>query len=366
MKTATITFHAAHNYGSMLQAYALQQTLLSLGIDNEIINFRSIRQKELYCKPLDYKGKILNRILRFPFYFPVKNQLNKKYNLFEQFLKNKLILTQEFNTPEELKKAELKFDYFISGGDQIWNVAPIDFDWSYYLNFVKEGKKISYGVSMGPNGTKMTKYKKQISQYLSTYDAISVREEGTRKIVEEFTNKKADIVLDPTLLLSKSHWETLFNKEPIYKEDYIFMYVPMFNKDVYEIGDKLSKLLQMNVVVSNFQIKAIFYKSFIKKLDVGPLEFLNLISNAKLVISGSFHATVFAIIFHTPFFSVNGDKDNRTKNFLQNLSLESRTINLADFKEKSQEAFMCDFSSADNYINDLRTKSLEFIKHSIK
>lgn len=366
MKTATITFHAAHNYGSMLQAYALQQVILRLGHSNVIINLRTSRQRNLYCKPLKYRGNIFILFLRCLFYLPFIKSLNKKYNLFEQYLKDNLLLTREFLTENEIENANLKFDCYISGGDQIWNIAPIDFDWSYFLPFVKRGKKISYAVSMGPKGIQAQQKRGLIKEYLSTYNIIGVREEGTKKIISEFLSKNIQVVLDPVLLLTKDEWCNHFDRTPIIKGRYIFMYVPMFNKQVYDLSLLISKRLKIKVVTTTFQLKSLFYTSFEKKLEVGPCEFLNILSNANLVISGSFHATVFAVLFHIPFFSVGGDKDNRTSFFLNSLNLLARTISLSDWEEKINKAFYCDFSKADSILNKERIKSIDFLKTSIE
>ncbi|WP_288205510.1 polysaccharide pyruvyl transferase family protein [uncultured Parabacteroides sp.] len=366
MKTATITFHAAHNYGSMLQAYALQQIILRLGHSNEIINLRTERQKQLYCKPLEYEGSLYVSLLRRLFYQPFISSLNRKHVLFERYLNNNLLLTKEYATENDLFKADFSYDCYISGGDQIWNVGPIDFDWSYFLPFVKQGKKISYAVSMGPNGIRTEQNKDSIVKYLSSYHSIGVREEGTQKVVSKVVSKNVQIVLDPVLLLTKEEWYSHFDKSPLIKGDYILMYVPMFNEQVYRLSRLISKFLNIRVVTTTFQLKSLSYISFYHKLDVGPCEFLNLLSNARLVISGSFHATVFAALFQVPFFAVNGNKDNRTGSFLNKIGLLERSISFIDWKEKVKFAFNCDFSIMESILNAERIRSINFLKCAIE
>ncbi len=147
-KAAIITFHASHNYGSMLQACALQSTVENMGIDCDIINLRTERQRDLYTVFTHRKGAkyIIKNLSHFVYYKP----LTQKYNNFENFISSNMKLTEnEYKTLEELQNADLQYDYYISGSDQIWNPVPADFYWSYYLPFVKNGKRIAYAPSFG-------------------------------------------------------------------------------------------------------------------------------------------------------------------------------------------------------------------------
>lgn len=202
MKTATITFHASHNYGSMLQAFALQQSIKKIGHENVIINLRTERQKKYYSKPSLAFPKSIKQAVRQLLTLPYYKDLQKKYDLFEEFLSRELTLTKEFATKEEIEQANLQYDCFIAGGDQLWNTKPLDFDWSFYLPFTDK-KKISYSASMGPHAEQQVTNRALIKDYLSQFAHIAVREEGTKKIVDELTGKSANITIDPTLLLKK-------------------------------------------------------------------------------------------------------------------------------------------------------------------
>lgn len=364
MRTATITFHASHNYGSMLQAYALQQTIKELGFDNDIINLRTARQKNIYSLPQYRKGGIIHKVLRNIIYAPFQSNITKKYNLFEDFLKCDLCLTEEFNSLESIEEANLDYDCFISGGDQIWNTSPMDFDWSFYLPFTKK-KKISYGVSMGPKGQEQVKYRDKIKDYLSEYNHIYVREQVTKEIVESLVKTNVDIVLDPVLLFSKEKWQTCFNQNPIIEGDYILIYSPGYNKEVYSIGNKISNRCKMRGVIT-IHSPLIFKFPFLKEhIATGAWEFLNLLQNAKLVISGSYHALIFSILFEVPFFAVNGDKDNRMQTILKNTGLQDRTISRNDIHSKAINSFRCDFTKAKKFIDRERIRSIECLRNAI-
>ncbi|MCI6875463.1 MAG: polysaccharide pyruvyl transferase family protein, partial [Parabacteroides sp.] len=120
MKTATITFHASHNYGSMLQAYALQQTILRLGYENEIINLRTLRQKQLYpaypmVNPFSSLENLVKYILEWTIYWRERKLCIQKYQIFEQFLQDKLILTPEYVSIDQFVTDRKQYDCYIAG-----------------------------------------------------------------------------------------------------------------------------------------------------------------------------------------------------------------------------------------------------------
>lgn len=365
IKTATITFHAAHNYGSNLQAYALQQTIMKLGYDSEIINLRTSRQKDLYTvftkrRGVKYIFKNLSHLL---YYFPLK----RAYAKFEYFINNKLIVTKEYATEDELKKADLKYDIFISGSDQIWNPIPADFDWSYYLTFVQNGKKIAYAPSFGQlasQGDDVTKRK--IAESLKSFDAISVREQGAALNVRQLVNVDPPIVLDPTLLLSKEQWLNLVKDEKrLVKGDYIFFYTLFANPDRMNIVKRMSEALGLPVVTSNFSNQYDVFNSFIKRYDAGPLDFLTLIRDAKLVVVSSFHGTVFSTLLNVPFFAIDGMSDARISTLLKTAGLEDREITTENVEEKCKDAYNVDFEGANKRIEAARKPSIEFLQKSL-
>ena len=139
-KVGIITFHASHNYGSMLQAYALQQVILEMRHDCEIINFRTERQREFY-RPIFVRGSFFDRLKRRMFYALHISSWKKKYRLFEAFLNEKYHLSQgEYATLEDLENAALDYTVYISGCDQIWNTHAFDFDFAYLLPFATREK----------------------------------------------------------------------------------------------------------------------------------------------------------------------------------------------------------------------------------
>ena len=330
-KVGIITFHASHNYGSMLQAYALQQVVLNMGYQCEIINFRTKRQKQMFYP--DYcKGTIFERMKKLIVQFPHIKEAWHKYILFEKFLQSDLILSEhEYGTIKELEQGKLDYDYYISGSDQIWNTDCFDFDIAYYLPFAHSGKLIAYAPSMGPTPEKSKSLNIDITHLLERYYKIGVREPDTANFIHKVFNGEVSTVIDPTLLLSPSHWQSLITTDSIIKGDYIFVYSPKFKsfEEGYKMAEDISERYKMKVVLSRnhkYLCEKRRWNRFVIKADIGPKEFINLIKNARLVCCDSFLAVVFSIIFQVPFLVIDGMEDSRISNLLKMARLENRSI----------------------------------------
>lgn len=369
-KVGILTFHSSYNYGSMLQAHALQQVVINMGCICKIINFRTLRQR-LFYRPPFMSGSILGKIKRTLKYMPYILPLLKKQKLFESFLSEKLIITsKEYTTLKELSSERFDFDYYISGSDQIWNTACFDFDWAYFLPFVNSGKRIAYAPSMGSNPEKSFNFKfsSKIESFLSQYNAISVREKGTALELEKIMNKTYPIMLDPTLLLNSSYWDKIAGDKPLISYKYIYLYAPWFNEVVFKKAKELSKKLNMKVIVSQVYNdngnKWIDDSVFNPYLAVGPIEFLNLCKYAEFTIGLSFHLAVFSILLHTPFYIINGMNDNRVKDLLKLTELESCSLSVND--DANPFILNIDFNKVNQIIDKERIKSLDWLNSAIK
>lgn len=333
MKIGIITFHASFNYGSMLQAWALQSYLESLRHQVEIINYRSKYQKSIYYKPFDFSSKysILSSFKRLLFYPSSLRPLYKKWYLFNDFLHSNLNITKEYNTLAELKNENFNYDLVITGSDQIWNTNTPDSGDAYFANFINPNiKKIAYAPSFGPYPENIDA--NYICKQLANYDAVSVREEKGRDfLLEKRICDNVEVVCDPTLLLNAEDYESLIDEKPLIEGEYIFFYTPVgLPLEYFKIADELAERFQLPVFTERayYPKDIASFKHIHNYPNVGPAEFLNLLKNATCVCGGSFHLQVFSILFKKNFYCINGDKDSRTNNLLNKLHLEDRIISL--------------------------------------
>lgn len=331
----TITFHHAHNFGSVLQAYALQESVKSLcpDADYRIINFYTETQEELYRV---YKsGKSVKSVVKNLIALPYAKSLKAKHQKFEDFLAQRCNLTERYKTEEELIEKCPKADIYISGSDQIWNVRAKDFSEVYYLGFVKEGKKISYAASFGPMKIDWKQYDAdKYKALLREYEAVSVREPGSAENIQWLTGKSSRIHADPTLLLSADQWREI-QSDANYKDgQYILLYCLEPSKKQLEMAKAVSEKLNLPIVVLKYNNKNDMFNPFVKKYDAGPEDFLAYLDHAALVLSSSFHGTVFSLIYHKPFYVLNGLEDNRICSILRKTDMTHRSLETIEDMER--------------------------------
>lgn len=368
MKVGILTFHASHNYGSMLQAYALQQTVTGLGHDCEIINFRTDRQRRFY-RPFFINGGLRSKV-KAVLYPRIAIDDVRKHRSFERFLREHLQISErEYRTAQQLSEALLPYDAIIAGSDQIWNTSCFDFDRAYFLSFAPSGvRKIAYAPSMGPEPRiqVLKESDRTICKDLTDFAAVSVRESATADRIEHITGKRPEITLDPTLLLSPEQWVALTPQKCIYEKDYILLYTPWYNENIYNEAARFAEKWDMDVVVtlpesSRYWQKKQSHFKFITA--VGPLEFLNLVKNARIVVSQSFHAVVFSIMFNRQFYAINGMDDARISNILNMLNLQCFA-----YRPKhsiDQTIVNTQFARAKEDLKDKIMESLHFLSKSL-
>lgn len=368
-KIATITYHASYNYGSNLQAFALQEKVKMMipNCQYSIINLRTPIQKNMYKNIFELPG-LKNKVKRIMFLYR-KKEFMKKQEYFEDFIINKLNVTDEYSSLEELNKAKFDYDYYISGSDQVWNLRAYDFDWANYLEFVKKGKRISYAASIGPINYKFSdEERKRIKQDIEKYSNISVREKSTADKIKEITGLDSLINIDPTLLLTKDEWNTLIptDDEKTKLGKYILFYDLKNKEEDWQMVKYISENLKLPVIITKLPAKYLYKYDFKMKLDVGPVQFINLIKNADLVISSSFHGTVFSILFEKKFLSINGMEDLRIKDLLELAKLENQAIDVHNYREKLNNINTIDFSTyRENIKKEIRKAEL-YLKDALE
>lgn len=370
-KIGTITLHASYNFGSVLQAYALQEFVKQLDndIDYEIINLRTQTQKNMYLsffeqENLPLKSKIYKFLLR-----KYREDYTTRQLRYENFINKYLNITKEFSSMNEIQNHANNYDFYIAGSDQIWNYNALleDFDWSYLLSFTNSKNKISYSASMGP--IKQNENKKLRSKFISELEKfkyVSVRDQATKAYIEKFSDIRPQVHIDPTMLLTKKEWENLCSpKKRIIQDEYILLY-QFWNIESIKIAKKLSKLLNLKVVVPKFPLKQEWYNGFKCLFDVGPKEFLNLVSNAKYIVGSSFHACVFSIIFEKEFFAVNAKNDFRIQTLLDTFNLHHCTIEEKDINKQYDFKYKIDYNKVNKILNKKRKESEKYLRNAME
>ncbi len=348
MKIGILTFHRAHNYGAILQAYALQEVLTSRGHYVEFIDYKSPHLLRIY-KWFSWKRFIHKDIAISIKELKLLPKRKMRYDRFQHFIQDKLVLSKHSYNLQS-------YDAVIIGSDQVWNTTltfgfdPMYWgDWNHHHTVVA-----SYAASMediiAPNK------KSGITRFLKNFDYISVREKDIKEQLKPLTNKPIDVVVDPTLLLNREKWLDLGGK-PLIEHDYILLYQVRNNNVALDIAHKIAAELKIKLVCLSARIDLCNDKVSISS---GPLEFLNLFRHAKFVVCTSFHGTVFSIVYHVPFFSVilNDGKDARVINLLSQAGLSERGI--SEYTNHSLSPI--NWEHVDEYIEKVRQKSMDYLK----
>lgn len=366
-KVGIMTFHASHNYGSVLQAYALAKAIEREGYNVKIINYRSQQQKDYYTLYTKYRG--VKGTLRNIYQRLISGKLKRRYKGFEGFINKILPVTEEVNDEEGMKKYAGTFDCYVCGSDQIWNPVCQDFSPAYYLNFVEGKKRVAYAPSLG-KGQFEDEHKALIKELLQNIDCISVREKQGQALLETLTDKDVELVCDPVILFGRDGWEDVI-PEINMKEPYMFVYFLENNHGDRGYIDLISKTLGLKVVILNENIKDIV-KNYIKKYDALPLEFVSLIKNAKFVYTNSFHATAFSAMFNIPCASmiaksesIHNNNDSRKVDFLTAVGLENslkKTLTVDEIIALSKT----NFEKANQKMDEFRQTSKNYLLKAIE
>lgn len=335
MKVGILTYHNAINYGGVLQAYALQQVLNSIdGIEVEDIDYRSPAVEQQYHW-LKFKNKktIKNYILsNATTMFRIKKRKN-----FESFLDKNMKLSQ--SVTDFTNDVVSRYDAIIVGSDQVWNPLCTDGDAIYLLNYPKgSAKKIAYAVSMG-NADKLdlfaSRFDLDYKKMLSEFYMISTREADAGIYLSKMLGKECRTVVDPVFLYGADEWKkfSIAASEP-----YILTYNLGNFSTLFSFVRMMAKKTGLKIVSINKDVKgdAVMHGSQ-NCSNIGPEEFVSMICNAKYIVTDSFHATAFSIMFNKNFYTIgNNNAENtnsRLLNVLKSYGLEQRYITDGEMPE---------------------------------
>lgn len=364
-KIGIITYHRAYNYGSALQAYALNKYLRKRGFLVETIDFRTERQDKLY--EIFESNKNIMCIARNMQSLIYYKKLKTHKKSFEKFWSNYIAITSNSYTAyKELEDLNEEYDYFICGSDQIWNPNCLDFDPVYMLSFVKDKKKcISYAPSMGISHLEKEQ-EKIFKKNILNFKALSIREKQGGEVIKGVIGQELEVVLDPTFLLDENEWKEI-SITPNIKDPYIFCYFIGDVDGMRDFAKKMRKETGLKVVVVYKNLRDMLQKTT-KKYESGPREFLGLIKNAEYICTNSFHAVVFSIIFKKRFWVFIEDQNKnlpqtRIYNIAEKFKLENRILSKNNCNVSIDENI--NYKEVEKILNKEKEKSYDYIERAL-
>lgn len=363
MKIGVVTFHhARHSYGATLQSYATVKALRQLGCEAELINYENeYEQTEIKCRDKSVKRRIfmhLSSIVRMYLFNGWRDPYrdNRQFDaLYGQTAK------RPYKTIEEMKG--LTYDVLLVGSDQVWNPEVTGgLDDVYLLEFGKAKKRISYASSMGSHRLsreELSRFKKA----LASFSAVSVREDFAKNQLQEITGHDIRVVVDPTLLLAEEDWRETFQLQPgpMHGRPYILTYFVGGNIDTYQpVVKEYADVMELPIW--NIQAHSKRYQNVERPIfGITVEELLRYIDQADLVITDSFHGTVFSLIFKKKFVSLpNRGNPVRVRNLLRMAGVEARS-SIAPKDVKTE----IDYDNVTRRLTTKREESLEWLSEAV-
>ena len=369
IKTATVTWISYKNFGTYLQAYALQQILLKLGFENDIISDKKIvkrHEKETSGKnSFSFFLAEITRPLR-KFFQASYEQKRIIQSCYKDFAHRYLKINYEW---KKFRDLDNKYDVYINGSDQIWSPL-VPFDPFYFLGFTSKSK-IAYAPSLG-----VSIYPKEmvakIKPLLEDFSALSVRENQGHEILKDVFGLDCQTVVDPTLLLNKDEWNSFAVKKK-FEEHYVLCYLLSYNEIYLKFISSFAKCKKLPLKIFITEISDTRLLNFADQpLYVGPGEFINYIYNSDYFFTDSFHGCVFAIHFEKTFFALKrfSDKDKKNQNSRIDNLFHKLGINDRFFSEHElNDIYHCsslDYGAIKRLLTKEREMSLDYLKESLK
>ena len=386
MKLGIVSCYFINNYGSILQAYALQEYFTAKGIECDTISVEGLKsylnakKRQYYLLNINKAGLLFSKLPMI--YLKVLQKLNyrnlghkhsKRVQKFDDFRKNFNLSSESASSLKQLTNLSVIYDMIVVGSDQLWRPDNL-FPEYYTLSWVPDNiPKFSYATSFGVAELDRC-YKSKASLFLNRLSAISVRENSGSRLVKELTGKTPCVVCDPVFLLTKNQWNMLSDTSRCPNQKYIFTYFLGAGMGCREFAKKLSAVTGLPVlgVVHNDSYIASDESIDYPIASCSPNEFLGLISNAEYVCTDSFHATAFSAIFNKNFFAFNRftskkhGTNSRIESFLRMIGLENRLISDSGKEHNNAPLDDIDYETVNNKVSSFINKSKDFIEEILQ
>lgn len=344
MKIATLTYQRHDNYGAMLQCYALQKKLESMGVDTQVIDYIcEVSENPFGLRALKTKGikryitGCIGAVTRMP-----------RAKSFKNF--RKLINMTDTVTEKNISQLGASFDGYIVGSDNVWNADITGLDERYFLSFVADKRRrASFAASFGSSKIK-DEHRDKYSSLLSDFAVLNCREQSGVDLIESLTDRKANLVCDPSFLLSTEQWRALATpaKE---KKPYMLVYQMVPSGSFVKTVQKIAKQRGLRVIYLPFPYGFMNCKI---KPTIGPLQWLGLFNDAEYIVTDSFHGCAFSIILGKQFSVCISQLGERIENILNVMGLKERIIGNAEDDAKLGEI---DYAAVEPHLTSFRMDS---------
>lgn len=348
-KIGIITLYGNQNYGNRLQNLAVQEMLEDRGFRAEsivLIDRRFQWRQRTFALRKFFQGILLGDIQAARIYHFLA--FDRKY------IRTKYLLRTDGPIPA---KSLPEYDYFVAGSDQVWNPCMKVVAGNsvlFFLRFAEDARKVCISPSIGVDAIP-EEYVERMRQWLSGFRYLSCREKKGAQEISRITGRDCEWLIDPTLFISGERWKKILSWKASEQVPYVFV----------AFLDGISKELDRHIedyaaaggytIINPFDPGNRFY-------GIDPAKFVELISNAHIVFTDSFHVTAFSINFHVPFYVFNRntiqDISSRIESICETFCLEERYIHQQKPFEIQES---CCFDAADRQLVIERRKLSDYL-----
>ena len=357
ISTLTVTCNRPTNYGAVLQTYGLNTALMNMGINARVLDYDPYYY---YSSTLPIPLRLIRNAIRLPDHIQGKR-------VFGQFLKDFVPMSNRtYHNVAEIQADTPRADVYIAGSDQIWNCnnRANGRDDTFFLTFADgHAKKISYAASLAMPDIPEDQ-KERYHRLISSFDAVSVREPTSIRLLNNIGIPNVISVLDPVFLLQPSDWDIIAAKSAFVPHDkYVLVYGYNRQKNVYRYARALANKLEAKVYTIGTAIEDYTLNQDRYFWNASPTTFVKLIKNAEAVVTNSFHGMVFSIEYNKPFhfFTVKQTTNSRMLDLLNLLNLSDRHV-----IDNTILNNWIDYSNANESLAKLRSYSLDFLSKAVK
>ncbi len=347
-RIGVMTFLHNDNYGSTLQAWALQKAMTDMGHEAEHIDYRPNQAEKI--RNLLLSGNSPRLILEG---MRKRRANGSRPQGFRAFQGEQMKLSPACPDHRALARRAQAYDLLIAGSDQVW--SPVWLNPAYFLDFTRK-PKVAYACSLGVKEMPVPRKQRRMAALIKPFRAVSVREEAGADMVEKLTGSRPAVTPDPVMLVEKAQWQQIA-RNPAGEAKYILCYFIGEKSEYWKTVEDTALRLQLPVKVIPMTEAA--WQSGYEKVQCAPQEWLGLISGAAYLITDSFHGATFAAILNRPFEVLRrySEDDPESKN-----SRVEQMLSLLELPWKNENP---DWERVNARLSGIRAEGLAWLEKAV-
>ena len=362
MRIGILTFCYAHNYGALLQCYAMKQLLSSKGHAVDVIGFEYKKLDDTYIKlhpslkELKSPIKALKKQIKQLSYIPFHSENIRIWNEYERFIHDVI-------QPVDISEGQSKYDIVFCGSDQIWNPVSLKgFKREFFGNIPgSDPVKVALAPSCG-NINEIMDNLCELTELARKMDFISARETKLAELLTKELTRSVPVLIDPSLIVEPSIYKKI-EHDRLISEPYILVY----NKNglpgvISEIGERIGKENNAKVIeITTLNAIKRSSTSYIRMNGVAVEDFLSLVRDSMCVVTDAFHGVAFSLIYEKQFYFVECLRTERIYDLLNRLNLSSRAVGCYEDTKQCP----IDYNIVNTILEKYRLEAMNFIDNAL-